>query len=73
MDAIFLPALWLFAIYINDALAAALGWSGCRRILYLTGYCKPPTSAASASEFRPLPHAALLGALGAILWRLVHG
>jgi glutathione S-transferase len=36
---IFLPSLWLFAIYINDALAAALGlvWIA-GRILYMTGY-----------------------------------
>src|SRR5476651_1180391 len=36
---IFLPSLWLFAFYINDALAAALGlvWI-IGRVLYLTGY-----------------------------------
>src|SRR6202167_5636666 len=36
---IFLPSLWLFAIYIGDALAAALGlvWI-VGRILYMTGY-----------------------------------
>src|ERR1700722_18216049 len=36
---IFLPALWLFAVYVSDAVAAALGvvWI-VGRILYLTGY-----------------------------------
>jgi glutathione S-transferase len=35
---IFLPALWLFAIYVSDAVAAALGivWI-VGRILYMTG------------------------------------
>src|SRR5947207_5213674 len=38
---IFLPALWLFAIYISDSIAAALGvvWI-VGRIVYLTGYSK---------------------------------
>src|SRR5207244_12537691 len=36
---IFLPSLWLFAIYISDAGPALLGlvWIG-GRILYMTGY-----------------------------------
>ena len=36
---IFLPSLWLFAIYISDGIAAALGlvWI-VGRILYMTGY-----------------------------------
>ena len=36
---IFLPSLWLFAIYISDPIAAALGlvWIA-GRILYMTGY-----------------------------------
>src|SRR5579862_9673753 len=38
---IFLPALWLFAVYIGDAIAAALGviWI-VGRIVYTTGYTK---------------------------------
>src|SRR4249919_2403590 len=38
---IFLPALWLFAIYVSDAIAAALGlvWI-VGRILYMTGYSR---------------------------------
>jgi uncharacterized membrane protein YecN with MAPEG domain len=36
---IFLPSLWLFAIYISDPIAAGLGlvWIA-GRILYMTGY-----------------------------------
>ena len=38
---IFLPSLWLFAVYISDTIAAALGlvWI-IGRILYLVGYSK---------------------------------
>src|SRR5919197_6368687 len=38
---IFLPSLWLFAVYISDAIAAALGlvWV-VGRILYIFGYAK---------------------------------
>src|ERR1700682_3587103 len=39
---IFLPSLWLFAIYISDGVAAVLGlvWIA-GRILYMTGYSQP--------------------------------
>src|SRR5258705_12912901 len=38
---IFLPSLWLFAIYISDGIAAALGagWV-IGRVLYVIGYSK---------------------------------
>src|SRR3984893_1558372 len=38
---IFLPALWLFAVYISDAIAAALGivWI-VGRIVFMIGYAK---------------------------------
>jgi len=53
MDAIFLPSLWLFAIYISDGLAAALGlvWIA-GRILYMTGYSQAAKSAGGALRFR---------------------
>jgi len=71
---IFLPALWLFAIYISDAIAAALGvvWIA-GRILYLTGYSKAANK--RGRGFGIQAGAALLlwlGAVGAIAWRLVH-
>ena len=71
---IFLPSLWLFAFYINDPLAAALGlvWI-IGRILYLTGYSQ--AAAKRGLGFGIQGVAALLlwlGALGAIIWRLIH-
>jgi glutathione S-transferase len=71
---IFLPALWLFAIYISDAIAAALGvvWIA-GRILYLTGYSKAANKRGTGFGIQFV--AAMLlwsGAVGAIAWRLVH-
>src|SRR6201992_347817 len=71
---IFLPALWLFAIYISDALAAALGvvWIG-GRILYMTGYARAANK--RSLGFGVQASAAIIlwaGATGAILWRLIH-
>src|SRR3569832_428962 len=41
---IFLPSLWLFAIYISDPIAAGLGlvWA-VGRILYILGYAQAVT------------------------------
>jgi len=71
---VFLPSLWLFAIYLSDEWAAVLGlvWIA-GRILYMTGY----SQAANKRElgFMIQAVAALLlwlGALGAIIWRLIH-
>ena len=72
---IFLPSLWLFAVYISDPLAAALGvvWIA-GRILYLIGYSE--AAAKRGRGFGIQAAAAIilwLGALGAIAWRLIHG
>jgi len=71
---IFLPALWLFAIYLSDEIAAALGlvWI-VGRILYMTGYSKAANK--RGPGFGIQAGAAMLlwlGAIGAIAWRLVH-
>ena len=71
---IFLPSLWLFAIYISDPIAAALGvvWIA-GRILYMTGYSE--AAAKRGRGFGIQASAAIilwLGALGAVVWRLVH-
>ena len=71
---IFLPSLWLFAIYISDAGAAALGliWVA-GRILYMIGYSQ--AAAKRGRGFGIQAGAAIilwLGALGAIAWRLLH-
>ena len=72
---IFLPSLWLFAVYVSDLYAALAGlvWI-VGRVLYMTGYEK-------AAEKRELGYfiqtvaaaVLLLGSLGAIAWRLAHG
>ena len=69
---IFLPALWLFAIYISDAIAAALGviWM-VGRILYMTGYAKAANKRSPGFAIQASAAIVLwLGATGAILWRL---
>src|SRR5712671_8115686 len=72
---IFLPSLWLFAIYISDPFAAVLGlvWIA-GRILYMTGYSKAAEK--RGRGFGVQAGAAILlwlGALVAIAWRLVQG
>jgi glutathione S-transferase len=72
---IFLPSLWLFAIYISDPGAAVLGllWIA-GRVLYLIGYSE--AAAKRGRGFAVQAVAAIIlwiGALGAIVWRLVHG
>ena len=71
---IFLPSLWLFAFYINDALAAALGlvWI-IGRVLYLTGYSQAAAKRGLGFGIQGAAAVLLwLGALGAIIWRLIH-
>ena len=71
---IFLPSLWLFAFYINDALAAALGlvWI-IGRILYLTGYSQAAANRGLGFGIQGAAAVLLwLGSLGAIIWRLIH-
>ena len=71
---IFLPALWLFAIYVSDAIAAALGviWIA-GRIVFMIGYRK---AASKRGPGFPIQGGAAvilwLGATVAILWRLIH-
>jgi glutathione S-transferase len=71
---IFLPSLWLFAIYVSDPGAAVLGlvWIA-GRALYMTGYSQ--AAAKRGRGFAIQAGAAILlwaGALGAIVWRIVH-
>ena len=71
---IFLPALWLFALYISDAIAAALGlvWIG-GRILYMIGYSKAANKRGPGFGIQAVAAILLwLGALAAIVWRLIH-
>jgi glutathione S-transferase len=71
---IFLPSLWLFAIYIGDSSAATLGlvWI-VGRILYMTGYMKAVEKRGPGFAIQGLTCVVLwAGSLGAIVWRLVH-
>ena len=70
---IFLPALWLFALYISDAIAAGLGvvWI-VGRILYMTGYAKAANKRSQGFMIQSIAAIILwAGATGAILWRLI--
>jgi len=70
---IYLPSLWLFALYWNDMVAAALGgvWI-IGRILYALGYVKDPSKRELGFVIQALATAVLLfGALGRAVWVLV--
>ena len=72
---IFLPSLWLFAIYIGDLYAAVLGliWIA-GRVLYLIGYSQAAAKRGPGFAIQALAGIILwLGALGAIVWRIVQG
>ena len=72
---IFLPSLWLFAIYVSDGIAAAIGlvWV-IGRILYIFGYAKSVPQRTPGFATQALATIALwLGAFGAIVWRMVQG
>ena len=69
---IFLPALWLFAINIGDAIAAGLGavWI-IGRVVYFVGYSKAAAKRGPGFAIQALAAIALwAGALGAVVLRL---
>ena len=71
--ALFLPSLWLFAIYWNDLVAALLGgvWI-VGRIVYALGYVADPGKRELGFGIQALATAVLLfGALGRVIWILV--
>jgi glutathione S-transferase len=71
---IFLPSLWLSAVYISDLLAAGLGlvWV-VGRILYILGYAQAVAKRGRGFAIQALAAIVLwVGALGAIIWRIVH-
>ena len=70
---IFLPALWLFAIYISDAVAAGLGavWI-IGRIVYFIGYSQAAAKRGPGFGIQALAAMVLwAGALGAVVLRMV--
>ena len=69
---IFLPSLWLFAIYISDAVAAGIGavWI-IGRIVYFIGYSKEAAKRGPGFAIQGIAAIALwAGALGAVVLRL---
>jgi glutathione S-transferase len=71
---IFLPSLWLFAIYVSDWIAALIGlvWIA-GRIVYLAGYAQAAAKRGPGYGIQALAAGVLLlGALAAIVWRIVH-
>ena len=72
---ILLPSLWLFAIYVSDWIAALIGliWIA-GRIVYLVGYAQAAAKRGPGFGIQALAAGVLLlSALGAIVWRIVHG
>ena len=70
---ILLPSLWLFAIDISDAMAAAIGavWI-IGRIVYFVGYSQAAAKRGPGFAIQALAAIALwAGALGAVAMRLV--
>jgi uncharacterized membrane protein YecN with MAPEG domain len=70
---ILLPSLWLFAIDISDAMAAAIGavWI-IGRIVYFIGYSQAAAKRGPGFAIQALAAIALwAGALGAVAMRLV--
>ena len=71
---IFLPSLWLFAIYVSDAIAAAIGgvWIA-GRIVYMIGYTQSVPRRGPGFAIQSTAVIALwFGAIGAILWKIIH-
>lgn len=69
---IFLPSLWLFAIYIGDAIAAGIGavWI-IGRIVYFIGYSQAAAKRGPGFAIQAIAAIALwAGALGAVVLRL---
>jgi uncharacterized membrane protein YecN with MAPEG domain len=70
---IFLPSLWLFAIFWNDRIAAAVGlvWI-VGRLIYAIGYVADPGKRGTGFMIQSLAVAVLLfGALGKVAWTMV--
>ncbi|MCA1399213.1 MAPEG family protein [Bradyrhizobium sp. BRP56] len=71
---IFLPSLWLFAVYVGDTAAAAVGaiWV-IGRIVYFIGYREAVAKRSPGFAIQALACVILwVGAIGGAVWRLAH-
>jgi uncharacterized MAPEG superfamily protein len=71
---IFLPSLWMFAVYWNDLVAAGLGlvWI-IGRVIYMTAYVKEPRSRSLGFGIQSLGMIVLLlGSLAGAVWSIIH-
>jgi glutathione S-transferase len=72
---VFLPSLWLFAIYLSDGFAAALGgvWI-VGRIIYMIGYTEAANKRGAGFAVQSVAAMALWGgALYGIVTKMLHG
>jgi glutathione S-transferase len=70
---VFLPALWLFALYLNEIAAAGLGlvWI-VGRLLYMFSYATDPKTRSTGFGIQALATLILLfGGLGSVVWALL--
>jgi glutathione S-transferase len=71
---IFLPSLWLFAIYVSDPIAALIGlvWI-VGRILYMTGYSQAAEKRSRGFGIQATAAISLwVGAVFGIVWHFFH-
>jgi glutathione S-transferase len=70
---VFLPALWLFALFVgNDYVAAGIGllWL-VGRVMYMVGYARAAEARGPGFGVAALAQTVLLlGALGYVVWRI---
>ena len=70
---IYVPSLWIFAVYWNDLVAAGLGlvWI-IGRVIYMNAYVKDPASRSAGFGIQALGMMVLLlGALAGAVWSIV--
>ncbi|MFZ0659792.1 MAG: MAPEG family protein [Candidatus Binataceae bacterium] len=70
---IFIPGLWLFAVYLNKPVAIALGLIFiAARIIYAVGYIKAPEKRAAGAGLTFVVNAALVigGLVGIAIYKL---
>ncbi|MGC1344238.1 MAG: MAPEG family protein [Candidatus Binataceae bacterium] len=70
---IFIPGLWLFAVYLNKPVAIALGLIFiAARIIYAAGYIKAPEKRAAGAGLTFVVNAALVigGLVGIAIYKL---